>query len=387
MNIAFVKQTLYPATGSGAYYDVLTRRLARQGNRVWLISSVAKDVEDFRRDGVQFVHVPAGRSTIPFTSLLRWEWRASRMLRKIEAEQGLDLVEFHSYLPEGLVHALARRRAKICIRIHEWRTPISLSWFWRDPRDALREALCWAQMARADVLLPVSAAVHETCIRFMGSDRYARKIFAIRPAMDMELYSPAPLPPSAYRALEGKRIILFVGRITKEKGTYNLIEAFRDRIAPRFGDAALVLIGTPEEPDQLRRALESCGGTAIHLQDVETKDMPGCYSHAYVFVGPSANEAFGAVFVEALACGLPVVSVAKGGPLEIVMPEETGLLCPDNSADAIAAALERLLADRELRDRMARSARASVVDRFGLERLVSELMHRYSETTGRGNGR
>jgi len=121
----------------------------------------------------------------------------------------------------------------------------------------------------------------------------------------------------------------------------------------------------------------------IHLDDVETRDLPAFYSHAYVFAGPSRCEPFGAIFVEALACGTPVISVAKGGPLEIVEPEKTGLLCPDNAPDSIAQALERLLSDRELRDRMARSARASVVGRFGIDRVVTELMERYREVAGR----
>jgi glycosyltransferase involved in cell wall biosynthesis len=384
MKIAFVVKDLY--YGGGAYYDLLSRRLAKQGHRVWLISTVPKDADDYRKDGVQFVHVPIWRSAIPLTSLLRWEWRVGRVLRAIEAEHGLDVVEFPSFDPEALVYAFSKRRAAIAIRVHEGRRPVGLGWFWRNPRDALREALCRVQMARADVILPNSAMVHETCVHFMGSARHARKIFTILPGMDMDLYVPTPLPPAPYRALEGRRIILFVGRITEAKGTYNLIEAFKDQIAPRFGDTVLVLVGVPEEPDRLRRALEGCEGKVIHLDNVATKDLPAFYSHAYVFAGPSRSEPFGAVFVEALACGLPVVSVARGGPLEIVEPEETGLLCPDNSPGAIAQALERLLSDRDLRDRMARSARSSVVARFGIDRVVSELMERYREIAGCRDG-
>ena len=381
MNLAFVvQQGLYPfGGGTGVYLDTIPRRLAKLGNRVWLISSTPKDPDDYLKDGVQFVHVPMLRSAIPFTSLFRWEWRVTRLLREIESEHGLDVVEFPSHHPEALVYAFSRRQAAVCIRIHEARNPVKLGWLWHDPRDAVREALCWLQMARADVILPVSAALHDNCVSYMGSDRHTRKIFTIRPGYDMDLFAPAPLPPDAYRGLEGKRVILFVGRITEAKGTYNLIDAFRDQIAARFEDAVLVLVGVPEEPDRLRRALEGFGGKVIHLDDVETRDLPAFYSHAYAFVGPSRNEPFGAIFVEALACGAPVVSVAKGGPLEIVEHEKTGLLCPDNSPGSIAQALERLLADRDLRDRMARSARASVVDRFGIDRLSSELLETYGD--------
>jgi glycosyltransferase involved in cell wall biosynthesis len=384
MKLAFVVKDLY--YGGGAYYDILSRRLAKQGNRVWLISAVPKDADDYRKDGVQFVHVPIWRSAVPFTSLLRWDWRVSRVLRAIEAEHGLDVVEFPSFYPESLVYAFSRRRAAVCIRVHEGRRPVGLGWLWRDPRDALREALCWLQMARADVILPNSALVRDTCVRFPGSARQARKIFTIHPGIDLDLYAPTPLPPAPYRALDGRRIILFVGRITEAKGTYSLIEAFKNQIAPRFADTTLVLVGVPEEPDRLRRALEGFDGNAIHLDDVQTRDLPSYYSHAYVFVGPSRAEPFGAVFVEALACGLPVISVARGGPLEIVEPERTGLLCPDNSAGAIAQALERILSDRDLHDRMVQAARASVVDRFGIDGVVSQLMEKYRAIAGCRNG-
>jgi glycosyltransferase involved in cell wall biosynthesis len=385
MNLAFVvQQGLYPyGGGTGVYLDRVPRRLAKLGHRVWLISSTPKDPDEYLNDGVNYVHVPMLRSAIPLTSLFWWEWRVAGLLRQIEAEHTLDLVEFPSHHPEALLYTYSRRRAAVCIRVHEARKRVSLAWFCRDPRDALRESLCRLQMTCADVILPVSAALHDNCVDFMGSDRHARRIFTIRPGYELDRFAPTTALPAAYQRLKGKRIILFVGRITEAKGTYNLIEAFKEHIGRRFGDTVLVLVGVPEEPDRLRRALGGRDQNVIHLDDVETKDLPAFYSHAYVFVGPSRHEPFGAVFVEALACGLPVISVAKGGPLEIVEPEKTGLLCPDNSVAAIARGLERLLSDPDLRERMARSARASVIDRYGLDRLTSELLEKYQEVVER----
>ncbi len=253
MNIAFVDQKMLP--GIGTYYDNISRLLAKRGNRIWLISAAPKDAEDYRKDGVQFVHVPSGRSGVPFTAQLRWDWRVASVLWGIEVEHGLDVVEFSSFLPEGLVYVYSRRRAAVCIRVHEWKNPVGVRRLWRDTGDAIREILCWLQMARADLILPVSAVLRDECIPYMGSARQARKIFTVRPGYDLEEFAPTPELPPAYRALQGQRIILFVGRITEAKGTYNLIEAFRNLIAPRFGDAALVLVGVPEKPDQLRSAL------------------------------------------------------------------------------------------------------------------------------------
>jgi glycosyltransferase involved in cell wall biosynthesis len=388
MNLAFVvQQGLYPfGGGTGVYLDRVTRSMAKQGNRVWLLSSTPKDADDYRKDGVQYIHVPMRRSAIPFTSLLRWEWRVGRLLRQIEAEHGLDMVEFPSYHPEGLVYTFSRRRAAICIRFHESKHPVKLRDLYREPREWLRETLCWLQMARADVIMPFSIPMHETCVRFMGQARYASKVYTIRSGIDMDLFSPTPQPPAAYRALEGKRIILFVGRITEEKGTYNLIEAFRQRILPRYADTVLVLIGEPEDAERLRRTLLDNEGAVVHVDRVEQRELPAFYSHAYVFVAPSRHEPFGLVFVEALACGLPVVSVAQGGPLEIVEPGKTGLLCPDYSPGSIAQAIEQLLDDADLRDRMASSARASVVGRFSIDGVASDMIARFGSIRNGRNG-
>jgi glycosyltransferase involved in cell wall biosynthesis len=387
MNLAFVvQQGLYPfGGGTGVYLDRMPRRLARLGNRIWLISNTPKDADDYLRDGVRFLHVPTVRSAIPFTALLRWEARVVRILREIEAEHGLDLVEFPSYFPEALLYAFRARRAAVCIRVHESRTPVGLRWLVTDPKDALREALCRLQMTRADVILPVSDALRDNCVLYMGAKRHADKIHTVRPGYDLSVFAPVATPPARYRGLEGKRIILFVGRITELKGAYNLIEAYARAIGPRFADTVLVLVGVPEEPERLRQALEGRGTNVLHFSDVETSELPALYSHAYVFAGPSQNEGFGATFVEALACGVPVVSVARGGPLEIVGHEQTGLLCPDNSPGSIAAALDRLLGDPALRDRMARSARASVLGRYGVERAASDLLEIYSRTADRRN--
>jgi D-inositol-3-phosphate glycosyltransferase len=388
MNVAFVvQQGLYPfGGGTGVYLDKVTRSMAKQGNRVWLISSTLKDPDDYLKDGVRYVHAPIWRSAVPFTSLLRWEWRVARILRAIEAQHGLDMVEFPSYHPEGLIYAFSRRRSAICIRFHEAKSPVKFKDLLRDPRNWLREVLCWFQMARADVIMPVSAPMHEMCIQFMGHVRHASKVLTVRNGIDMDLFAPTPLPPAAYQGLAGKRIILFVGRITEAKGTYNLIEAFGTCIALRYDNTALVLIGQPEEPERLRRALQGTSGRVLHIDRVEQHELPSFYSHSYVFVAPSRREPFGLVFVEALACGLPVISVACGGPLEIVESGKTGLLCADNSADSISPAIEQLLCDEKLRDLMAQSARASVIGRFSIDGVAADMTARFKEVVGGRNG-
>lgn len=323
---------------------------------------------------------------MPGTTLLLWEWRVSRLLRQIDSEHGLDVVEFPSYFPEGLLYTLMPRRAAVCIRLFEWKKQLRLHQLRQDRWNLLRDSLCWLAMARADALLPFSDALAHSYLEFMGRERMRGKMFRHHGAIDVHRFKPTPHLPSAFQALEGRRIILFAGRITRPKGTYNLLEAYATRIAERFKDTVLVLAGPPEDPGDFARSMAAGvvpKSQVIHLGHVDHAQLPALYSHAYVFVGPSRREPFGLVFAEALACGLPVISVNHAGPPEIVQNGKTGILCPDNSVDSIAEALERILADRALRDRMAQQARASVVDRFSVERIAAELLETYRAVSKR----
>ncbi len=382
MNLAFVTLRLNPLAGTGVFYDAVTRRLAAMGHGVWLLSGVAKEAEDYARDGVRYVHVPAQKSSVPFTSLLRWQWRVRRELRRLEANFGLDVVQFPSYDPEGLIYTYAPRRARVCVRVHEWKRPLTRWMLRHDPRRVVRDGLCWLQMTRADALLPNSDAIGKECLRFLGSERYAQKMRRHYVGVDMSRFAPTPDRPEAYRALAGKRILLFVGRITEDKGAYKLIEVYRNQLAPRFPDTVLVVIGKPEDPARLKEVLsDRADDNILYLGPVAHDLLPAFYSHAYVFVAPSRSEPCGAVVIEALACGAPVVSNATGGIPEIVETDRNGLLCSDLSPQMLATTLSRILADRELRDGLARMARPSVVRRFSWDMIAAELSETYREVS------
>jgi len=92
----------------------------------------------------------------------------------------------------------------------------------------------------------------------------------------------------------------------------------------------------------------------------------------------SEREPFGRVLIEAMACGIPAVAMDDAGPRDIIIPEETGLLCPADPS-AIATALARLLDDPFLCDRLGRAARTRVEERFSLEGQQERLSELYAE--------
>ena len=98
---------------------------------------------------------------------------------------------------------------------------------------------------------------------------------------------------------------------------------------------------------------------------------------ASVVVAPSEREGFGLAAAEAMAFGRPVVAAAGGALLELVAEGETGLLVPARDAPAMRAAIERLLADEDLRERLGRAARARARERFGWDAVIDRTVEVY----------
>ena len=97
---------------------------------------------------------------------------------------------------------------------------------------------------------------------------------------------------------------------------------------------------------------------------VEREQLPEHLSAAHVFAAPSRYEGGpGFVYLEAMACELPVIACAGSGAAEVVSPEVTGVLVPPDDVDSVAAALERLLTNERLRETMGRKARDFVTER------------------------
>ncbi len=158
---------------------------------------------------------------------------------------------------------------------------------------------------------------------------------------------------------EPERIdVLYAGRITREKGSDLLAETF---LAARERDPRLhlMLAGGGPEQEMLRRHL---GEHATFLGWLQGMDLARAYANADVFLFPSATDTFGQVILEAQASGLPVVAVAKGGPLTLIEDRVSGLLCKPQ-APALADALLEVAGSPLLHRRLASAGLARVRER------------------------
>jgi glycosyltransferase involved in cell wall biosynthesis len=174
--------------------------------------------------------------------------------------------------------------------------------------------------------------------------------------------------PSELSSGEGAINVLYAGRITREKGSDLLADAFLEahRQDPRLH---LVLAGGGPEQERLR---ERVGAHATFLGWLEGGELARVYASADIFLLASATDTFGQVLLEAQASGLPVVAVARGGPCSLVQHGVSGLLCePD--AHALAESVVELARSPLLRQRLASAGLAAVRERTwerALERLA-----------------
>lgn len=178
------------------------------------------------------------------------------------------------------------------------------------------------------------------------------------------------------------RIILFVGRLNRDKGIADLATAF-EAIAVQHSDVELLLVGA-EEDMPFDRIQEICHAGRSRLHYMNFTAMPGRYmAAADIFCLPSYREGFGMTIIEAAACGVPAVASRIYGITDAVEDGKTGLLFPAGDVVALTQALLKLLEDRDLRRQMGEAARVRALELFSSQRIIEEMLALYEKLLGR----
>jgi glycosyltransferase involved in cell wall biosynthesis len=198
--------------------------------------------------------------------------------------------------------------------------------------------------------------------------------------VDLDLFTPAPWPepPAADRPLE----VLFVGRLLPFKGVTMLLDAVAAVRAE--GPVRLTVVGSGPEEAALHQEAEALQlGDAVRFTGaLPLADVAAEMAKAHVFCLPSVRESGGAVLLEAMAAGRPVVALDYGGPSEIVDPE-VGVLIPADGRQAVVEALSRTLADvmaePETWRQRGEAGRKRVEERYSWDAKIDEALQLYRE--------
>ncbi|BCL24429.1 glycosyl transferase family 1 [Streptomyces tuirus] len=247
----------------------------------------------------------------------------------------------------------------------------------------------WAERTAiegADAVVAVSAAMREDILGcYPGLD--PERVHVVHNGIDTTLYRPDDGTDALERiGLDRSRpYVLFVGRITRQKGVPHLLRAVRD-----IDPAAQVVLcaGAPDTPEIDQEFRELFGELSAVRDGVfwipkmlPRPEVIQLLTHAALFVCPSVYEPLGIVNLEAMACGTPVVASAVGGIPEVVDDGATGLLVPPGDAFEadLARAMDTVLADPEAARRMGEAGRERAVGEFGWNAVARRTARLYEE--------
>ncbi|WP_136482322.1 glycogen synthase [Cognatitamlana onchidii] len=256
------------------------------------------------------------------------------------------------------------------------------------------DASSWVEktaIEMADALIAVSEETKEDVIKHFNVDE--NKVHVIYNGINLQQYvtTSETATLDTYGIDKTKPYVLFVGRITRQKGIIHLVNAIK-YIDP---DTQIVLCaGAPDTPEIAKEMKDSVDAVkktrhnVIWIDKMVTKEeIIQLYSHAAVFCCPSIYEPFGIINIEAMACNTAVVASAVGGIKEVVVHEETGILIPleqqteapfepvdpDKFSRDLADGVNKVIGDKALRETMAKNGRKRVEDYFDWVAIAKQV--------------
>jgi alpha-maltose-1-phosphate synthase len=402
MNIAILTNEYPPNVygGAGVHVEYLTRELANLANgrhfvRVLCFGDQAEETATLSVEGVQppaEIPVQDPRHDRFFSTLLQ-------NLVMGGALADIDVVHCHTWY----THFAG------CLTKYLHDVPLVLTTHSLEPHRPWKEeqlgtayhASTWVERTayhNADGVIAVSEAMKHDVQSLYGVA--PERIRVIHNGIDLEQYRPTPSPETlvAFGIRPDVPYVLFVGRITRQKGIIHLVNAIRHF---RPGAQVVLCAGAPDTPaiaeemtEAVARARGATRNEIVWIPEMLPKEQViALYTHAAIFVCPSVYEPFGIINLEAMACETPVVATAVGGIPEVVDHGETGLLVPAETLDAaeveprhpeqfardMAEAVNALLDNPALRASMARKARDRVERHFSWTSIARQTLDFYQE--------
>ena len=358
--------------GGGVFCAQIAGELAQRHEITVLTSAVGSNEQRDVENGVEVIRVPTGkrqdRAAATFPAMFRYVWSARSAGRRLVRDRDFDIINSYFVIPTGPVGDLL---AHLTGKPHV----ISiLGGDIYDPSKAMSPHRHWFLRAvvrrllrRSTRVVAESEDIADNMRRYftpeLGSDLIPLGIE--RPPASNASAIDLGLPPEA-------RKMVTVGRLVDRKAVDQLI----DLTESLTDNEHLVIVGDgPLRPDLEKRAASGSAGARIHfLGHVTDEEKFAALRQSDVFVSTSQHEGFGLVFLEAMACGLPVISYDRGGQVDFLTSGQTGFVVQLNDSETFLKHCQTLLRDKRLSTEMGSNA-ANVTEDYFIETCA----HRYEE--------
>jgi glycosyltransferase involved in cell wall biosynthesis len=397
----------YPNSASdmrAIYVHDITRHLVQRGHRVCVVAPAAAGVPLVDElDGVQIRRFPlalpddlaygkVAQSKVGFADRLvrmqvmaRYMWRQHQAILESNKEFSADIVHGHWAIPTGPAIVAGARKLGVpsVITMHGGDVYVNKAEGYDFPtRWYVRPVLRWT-LTHASALTAISDDCIQHALRAGASMSHMHLIMN---GADLRRFSPSNAPPGA-EAPYGPKMVFACRQLFPRKGIRFLIHAVA-QLRPRHPQIRLVIAGDGFERPELEALADS-----LQVRDITTflgwvsnRDLPQYFRSCAISVIPSLEEGFGIPAAEAMGCEAPVVATDAGGLPEVVEDGVTGFVVPKGSAEALAAPMDRLLADPALCERMGKAGRQRALARFDWMRAAERFEELYRQLlAARGN--
>jgi len=375
VNIGMMSDTYIPQiNGVATSVHLFKKYLEEMGDNVYVFAPVVPSDEDkvFKVSGLKFPFEPQHRFAIPL----------SQKILKLSSKLDLDVV--HSHAPFSMGFQAIRLSEKIGIpHVHTYHTLLTeyrhyLPMPLRPTEKAVKEFSMWFCNMTDAVIAPTEKIKAELI-------DYGVKvpIYTLPTGIDVKNFQRG-LKYSIrekHSIPQNDKIVLFVGRVSKEKNILFLINAFFE-LHKRIDNTTLVIVGDGPEKQEIIHKVSHLGirNKVIFTGYIARDDIIEYYRQSDLFAFASVTETQGLVVLEALAAGLPVVAVAKEGIADVLIEGKGCLLLDEPFIAPFVDKMEKILKDANLRSKLSDEGLNYVNQNWSMDAIAKLLQDVYRET-------
>jgi phosphatidyl-myo-inositol dimannoside synthase len=390
-----------PGDSTAPFMDAIVRGLAGRGHDVDVVLPQHREFRYPDGEGVRFFpyrYSPSARlspwgfgqtfgatdrvraQVLPLLPTIALSLR--RAITRRLATQPYDVVHAHWVLPNGWAASSVAKRAEVPVVVTLHGSDVAMA-----ERHSLLAGVAHRTFQRVAAVTATSDDLRRRAVA-LGADPLTAVTTHI--GVDAELFAPRPASREMRQFLgvqEGDLLVVSVGRLASVKGFEHLIEA-----ASHLERVTVAIVGDGELRPELERLARVSSARIVLAGPMPHDRVAHALAAADVVVVPSVVDDRGRVdattstVLEALASGRPLVATAVGGIPEVIRDGENGLLVPQKDPVALAAAIERVRADPELRHQLSLQAREFAVERLSWEATIDALQRTFERAIAHGAG-
>jgi len=319
--------------------------------------------------------------------VIGYSWSVLQHLHRLNSERPFHLINFPEYGADGFAFQLNRsvyNWVPVIVQLHGPVAMLAERMGWPDKQSDFYRTASFMEgesIRLADGWMASSAAIAEFAADFYNVPRH--QIDVVHCGIDCNQFQPV----NGARPSSRRPTVLFVGTISESKGIETVFSAVL-RLRDRYPEILLRVVGKRNQLSDRLLAHAKAHGAASNVEWAPfVKDrgsVAELFQHADIFASPADHEnGVANVYVEAMACGCPVIAGNTGGAPEAVINGKTGFLVPPRNVEATVAAVERIFGDDALRNRMRVAARQRALAYFAQEKYIQRVLSAYEKTIER----